>query len=146
MIFNNLGKVIKLGRLYPLKKVYSVYWEANVNAAHHVLEVCGGRYAGLSALVHHVNAYLAWLEWMTDQGGDWSDAECIFCFDLLTRQPIGMTDCSHVLFQHSCYSTYCQVEWPGALQAKVPHVQGEGTSAYSWLPDKVLAAWLLELI
>jgi hypothetical protein len=39
--------------------------------------------------------------------------------------------------------------WPGALQAKVPHVQGEGFSGYSWVPlegDLDVAAWLLELV
>jgi hypothetical protein len=56
MILNNLGKVAKPRRLYPLKELYGVNWKANINAAHFVLEVCGGRYADLSALVDCIKA------------------------------------------------------------------------------------------
>ncbi len=101
--------------IWPLSRVPNVQLYStvckqltSVNASHQVLEVCIRRYASLSMSIDHINAHLEGLEQMTVQGGDWSDAECIFCFGLLTCKPFGMTGCSHV-FHHSCWSTYCQV-------------------------------------
>ncbi len=70
----------------------------NVTTTQHVIEACGGKYAGLlGAIVELVDGYLAILECMNKDKDDWLDANSIFCFELLMLGLIGMILCGQVI-------------------------------------------------
>jgi hypothetical protein len=96
LILHDLGDVVKPARLYPMMKVYGVDWKANAITAWHVIKACNDNYAGLGIFVELVNEYLATLEHVNKDNDDWWDAECIFCFELLTPGRVGMMICGHL--------------------------------------------------
>ena len=93
MILVNLGEVIiKVGRLYLLKKVYGTDWRANINAAHRVIACCSDKYECLGGLVDRVDVRLGGLEQVDRDGEDWANVECILCLELVTGRAFGLWD------------------------------------------------------
>jgi hypothetical protein len=87
---------------------HSRYWQA-----------CNGMYDGFGTLVEVVDAYLAMLEHVNEDENAWSDAEYIFCLELLTSGMIGITLCGHI-FHHLYWLNHCQVLCLGQTQAPCP--------------------------
>ncbi len=103
MMLHNLGDVVKPGQLYSMKKVYGINWKANVTTTQGIVKACNCKYASFGTLLSEViDTYLATLEHMNEDQDDLSDAECIFCLELLMSGPIGMTSYGH-MFHHLCW-------------------------------------------
>ncbi len=109
---------MKPGRLNPIFEVYGINWKANVNTAQGIVKACNGMYERFGALVEEVDVHLAMLEHVDKDENDWSDAECIFCLELLMSSSIGITSCGH-MFHHLCQITVRFIMW--VITGSMPH-------------------------
>ncbi len=73
-----------------------------------IVKACDGKYDRFGTLVNVIDLHSVMLERVSKDEIDWSDAENIFCLELLTSSSIGMTSCGH-MFPCLSWSNHFQV-------------------------------------
>ncbi len=71
MMLRHFSDGVKLGQLYPMKKVFGIGWKANVTTACGIAKAFGGKYASFSAFLEVVNSYLGTLNHVNKEDDDW---------------------------------------------------------------------------